>query len=210
VNQRLKIICFALVALCCNPCGAQSPKDSLAALQRGTATLKAHALDAAHSASSLAQNTASLVQDAAISGYINTKIAFNRNLADYDIDVSTNQGVVSLSGTLYFDSEASELIEMTTATAGVTGVDANKLSIVRSQQSFSDLVIAAKIRGLLVRERLLNNKSNPQVSIRCESKKGVVRLTGTATELAQLQRAIRLSRTIKGVTRIESEVKIAT
>ncbi len=159
--------------------------------------------------SAFANDTATLVKDSAITGYIKTKIALDKNLSVSDVDVSTNQGIVTLAGTVNSDKEASNLIQIAASAVGGKDVDASKLTIRKAEQPFTDLAITAKIRGIFLREKLFGDKDVPVISINVTTKNGIVYLSGSVETQAEADNAVKLARSVEGVTQVKSSVMVS-
>lgn len=160
----------------------------------------------AKDATKLVNDTANVLKDTAISTQINAKIALDKNLSQYDIEVNSNNGNVTLAGTVNSDSEASSLIQLAASTAGVKSVNATKLTVKSSDQPFSDMAITTKVKTKFLEEKLFGEKNVPMTSISVETKNGVVYLSGTADNANQIQTAIKLAGSVSGVSRVESTV----
>lgn len=87
----------------------------------------------------------------------------------------------------------------TTTTTPSNGIAANS----------SDALIAAKIKGLFVREEIFGKKdTSSPMAISVETKDGVVTLTGTAKDPKQLAQAVTLAKSVDGVKDVKSMVTI--
>jgi len=80
----------------------------------------------------LAKETLTFAQDTAITTYIYAKLASNSQLSSANIDVSTSDGKVALSGILNDESQVRTLIHLATSISGVKNVDTSQ--IITSQQ----------------------------------------------------------------------------
>ena len=159
-------------------------------------------------AASSSNDVVTAIQDTAITGYIKAKIAMDKNISATDADVTTNNGKVTLSGTVNSDVDASNLIQLAQSTSGVNEVDATNLNIKGSKQPFTDLAITAKIKGLFVREKLFSEKDVAVMSIHVETKNGVVYLTGTSQNEKEINNANALAKSVKGVSKVISTVTV--
>jgi hyperosmotically inducible protein len=148
------------------------------------------------------------VTDTAITAHIKAKIAMDKNISNSQVAVTTNNAVVALTGTVDSDSQASNVIALAESSPGVKDVDASNLKVKESKQPYSDTAITGKVKGLYLKEKLFSDKDVAAMTIHVETKNGVVYLTGTADNEAQAKNAIKLARSTKGVTRVESTVKV--
>ncbi|TAK78510.1 MAG: BON domain-containing protein, partial [Gammaproteobacteria bacterium] len=89
-------------------------------------------------------------------------------------------------------------------------VDASNLKIKESHQPFTDMLITAKIKGLFIKEKVFGDRDIAALNLSVETKNGVVYLTGIVDNQEQLQNALRLIRSVKGVKKVEYHVKQVT
>ncbi|MBA3660979.1 MAG: BON domain-containing protein [Gammaproteobacteria bacterium] len=145
--------------------------------------------------------------DTVITGKVKSKIALDPTISVFKVDVSTSNGVVMLSGTVNSDTDASALIEIAQSTDGVKDVDTGNLAIKNSSQPFTDTVITAKVKGVLIREKLLG-KDVPAVNVSVETNNGVVYLSGNVDTNLQATNAANLAKSVDGVKQVESRLKV--
>jgi hyperosmotically inducible protein len=146
-------------------------------------------------------------QDKTINQTIQSLISNNKTLSNLDVTVGTNQGVVTLSGNVDSDSQASSLIELAQSVVGVKDVDASNLSIKASEQPFKDMWTTAKIKGLFIQEKVFGDKDIAAMNISVETQNGVVYLTGVINNKQQLKNAIKIIEGVKDVKKVEYNVK---
>lgn len=158
---------------------------------------------------SLASMQVFAVSDTDITLAVQQKISSNVITENSGITVTTNSGVVSLSGDVMTENEASTAIESANSVDGVTDVNTDKLMIKNSSQPYQDAFITAKVKGLFIREKLFGDKPISAMSIDVETKNGIVYLTGTADTKEQEATAISLSKGVSGVTDVKSKVVIS-
>lgn len=77
----------------------------------------------ANEAVKIANKTVNLVKDSSITGYIYTQIALDDQLSQQNIDVSTDKGVVYLSGTVANTEQAQNAVKLAQAISGVKRVE---------------------------------------------------------------------------------------
>lgn len=156
------------------------------------------------------QQTPTPEEDKIITSSIKDLLKKSKTLAHEKIDVTTNQGVVTLSGLVSSDSQASSAVELAQSIIGVSDVNASKLEVKGSQQPLEDTLITAKAKGLLIREKLFGTKDTGALKISVETKNGVIYLTGHIDNPAQVQNAINVLQKIKGVSKVVYNVKKVT
>tara|TARA_Y100000782_G_scaffold25591_1_gene28238 strand:- start:131 stop:961 length:831 start_codon:yes stop_codon:yes gene_type:complete len=144
---------------------------------------------------------------------IKSKLLWNSNTEGLDIDVTTNNGVVTLTGTAQSD-EAKDLAGMLAKdTDGVHRVD-NEIRVngeataaAKAQnaaddagEAISDAWITSKVKSSYL---LSSNLSGLDISV--DTKNGVVALSGTVMSSEEKDLAIRTAENIKGVKEVTAE-----
>jgi hyperosmotically inducible protein len=123
-----------------------------------------------------------------------------------DIDISTQNGVVSLSGTVPSTEQANTLIELAQSTPGVTDVNISGLKIKDGQPPSSDSVLSAKVKGAFIQQQLFGSATNP-MTINISVKDGTVSLTGKSKDKAQAENATAIARKVAGVKHVDSKIE---
>ncbi len=75
----------------------------------------------------LVSNPALFIEDAAITGYIHAKLLLNKDIRN--VDVTTENAVVSLNGTVDTQDQADKLIKIASSVKGVKFVNTDRLTI---------------------------------------------------------------------------------
>lgn len=149
--------------------------------------------------------------DAKITTTIKDLIRKSKTLSKLNVQVSTNQGVVTLTGEVHSASQASSLIETAESVVGVSDVDTSKLTVKGGSQPLTDTYITAKVKGLFIREKLFGAKDIAAMNISVETKDGIVYLTGIIDNKQQIENAIDIIRkNIPEVKKVEYNVKEIT
>lgn len=148
------------------------------------------------------------IDDATITQNVQSKISAEPILSNQTISISTNQGVVSLTGTVTTGRQADTAVETAESVEGVQDVDASNLTVKDSKHPMDDSYITAKVKGAFLREKLFGDTDVPVMNIHVDTKNGVVYLTGKADNQDQLSKAISLAQAIKGVKKVDSKVRI--
>lgn len=92
----------------------------------GYATAQTAAQDVKDKTKAAGQKTAAVVTDAEITSAVKTKLLADKAVGGLQIDVDTNDGVVTLSGTVHSGTERAEALRLARNTKGVKSVK-NKL-----------------------------------------------------------------------------------
>ena len=154
--------------------------------------------------------TSSTIQptDTTIMSNVKSKIAADATISGLNVTVTSQGGVVSLVGQVNTDAEASKLIEIAESTPGVKDTDTAKLSVLKSDQPFTDMVITAKVRGTYIQEKLFSDKDISVTEINVETKNGIVYLSGTVDSQEKANNAVNLAKSISGVKSVESKIVV--
>ncbi|MGI3129140.1 BON domain-containing protein [Halopseudomonas pachastrellae] len=144
---------------------------------------------------------------------IKSKLLWNSNTEGLDIDVTTNNGVVTLSGTAQSDAAKDLAGMLAKDTDGVHRVDneirvnADATAAAKAQnaaddagEAISDAWITSKIKSSYL---LSSNLSGLDISV--DTKNGVVALSGTVMSSEEKDLAIQTAKNIKGVKEVTAE-----
>jgi hyperosmotically inducible protein len=146
------------------------------------------------------------VSDTSIVADIQKKLQDDPNTANLKVLISSNKGIIILSGDLATDVQLSSLIEDVQSVNGVIDIDTSKLNVQQSKQKFTDVVVTSKVKGLFLREKIFGNKLYPEWGINIETTDGVVYLTGVMDNAAQLEKALTLVNSVNGVKEVQAKL----
>jgi len=122
------------------------------------------------------------------------------------VTVETNNGIVKLMGIVDSQTEGVAAIQIAQSTKGVIDVDTSALYVKGdtrpSSQPIQDAYITAKVKGELIKEKLINRTEIAAIGIKVETKNGIVYLTGKVKNANQRQTIIKAVKSIYGVTQI--------
>ena len=161
------------------------------------------------------------VDDAEISAKIRARVIWSKSMSLLDVDVSTEDKVVTLSGSVGSDAERELLGRIAANTAGVESVR-NELSVsdqrslaARAKHETAEAVGAAG-RALSdgwittkVSASLALDESVDAGNIAVDTSAGVVRLSGSVASPAEAQSAVDIASSIEGVERVDAALRIA-
>lgn len=154
------------------------------------------------------QNLSQPLDDSAMTVKIKAKIAAEKSLSVFKVGVETTNGIVTLTGNVNSDADASKVIEIAESIDGVKDVDASQLTITQSTQPLTDVAITAKVKGLYIKEKLIGEKDIAALGINVETNNGVVYLTGSADNQQQIRNAIKIAQSVSGVKKVDSRIEI--
>jgi hyperosmotically inducible protein len=147
--------------------------------------------------------------DSTITSDVKNRIAADKSLEGTNVIVKTTNGVVTLSGTVASETQATKATEVVQSLNGVKDVDTSHLKVKDSQQPLTDAFITAKIKGIFIREKLFGDKDIAAMGITVETNNGIVSLGGTADSQVQANNAIKLARSVSGVKNVKSSIQIS-
>jgi hyperosmotically inducible periplasmic protein len=138
--------------------------------------------------------------DTLIVATINTRLKTNTCTHPYKISVSSTNGIVTLNGPVHSIIEASQAVQIAASTDGVIDVNTDNLVLQQAPiKPAGDSYITAKVRGLFLREQLIEKKHNV---IQIDTRDGTVYLSGRALDQIQANRMISAARSVNGVSKV--------
>lgn len=149
----------------------------------------------------VASNAKNMVTDSAITAAVKSVLLADTSTSSSNINVTTNNGVVTLSGTVQNADAADVAIEKAEAVQGVKDVN-SKLVVKTGDQPVTDSVITAKVKGLLMKEKIFGDQDISVTGVNVETKKGVVYLTGDQITREQMKNVRKIAKSVSGVKRV--------
>ena len=146
--------------------------------------------------------------DAATTRKVKTALGLSKRLAGFDIDVNTNNGIVTLSGRVPSEDAKSLAGEIARDTPGVTDVK-NEISVEPGAQPSSesvhveDLEIRVAILEALSHSHELGGKS---IDVKVDNR--TVTLSGTVETPAQRNGAEQIARAVDGVAGVTNNLTV--
>jgi len=149
------------------------------------------------------------ISDAVITTKITTKITENKNLNPLKITVSTDHGVVTLTGNVKDKHAFVEALRLAKKTQGVQSIDAEALNIKDVNTSVTDAYITAKVEAAVLKAKVLDDESIPLVGINASTSNGVVTLSGAVTNNDAIAPLIKRILAVHGVKQVVSHLHIS-
>lgn len=138
------------------------------------------------------------IKDKAISQAIETDLLFDQSVPAHLIDVMTNDGIVTLSGSVDNLLAKDRALEISETVKGVRSV-INRIDVKAIERSDSE------IRSD-VEDALLHDPAADSYEIKVSVKDGIVTLNGTVESWAEKQLARDVSKTVRGVKDVNNEI----
>lgn len=146
------------------------------------------------------------IDDATITTSVATKLAADPDIRKHNIDVDTQNQVVTLSGNVESEAEKKEAEQIARDTMGVQSVQ-NQLEVGADQDMFDgnpDTWITTKVKSQLAAD--LETRA---MNVDVDTNDRVVTLRGMVNEQADKQRAEEIARNTEGVTQVKNELQIS-
>lgn len=150
------------------------------------------------------QSANTQLSDNAITAKVETKLAADPDINPFNVAVTTNEGVVTLTGEVEKDRARDEAEKLAAATEGVVRVD-NEISIGKYTmgERVDDGWITTKVKTKIAADPELN-----PFNITVDTTEGVVTLTGRVETEADAEEAEELARATKGVLEVNNRLEI--
>lgn len=153
-------------------------------------------------------NNSGALEQTKITALVKSEIAANSHLSALKVHVSTimreGRTVVILSGPVDSNTDKDALVALAKDNSGVDEVDARAVQVKESTDTLSDASITAKVKAVYVKEGL--EKLGARVSV--ETVKGVVHLSGYLSTQAEIDQAVKLAKSVNGVTEVKSSLAV--
>jgi len=187
---------------------------SMMAVVLGTALMSGSALAATTTDSAGAKIDSSMKKvdnymgDSAITAKVKSALVDDKAIKSSDISVTTNAGVVTLSGFVVSQAEAEQAVAAATKVEGVKSVS-DKLHTKDSKDQSVKGYAGDSATTASVKAKLLADDIVPSRNVKVETTDGVVQLSGAVKDQAQSDRAESVAKTVDGVKSVKNDLKVA-
>ena len=147
------------------------------------------------------------LSDTVITTKITAKITKNNHLNPLNIKVTTNQGIVTLTGHVNNNQAFIDLLRIATYTDGVKSVNTYNLDIKQVNSAFKDAYITAKVETAILTAKVLDDESIPLVGINASTVDGIVTLTGEVDNEKSINLILKRVNAVPGVRKIVSQLQ---
>lgn len=144
------------------------------------------------------------MSDAGLTSRVKTRLAADPEVNPLNVDVDSEDGIVTLRGTVNDDATREEIEELTRRTDGVRSV-VNDITVGQKSvgERFADSTIVTKVKAKLAADPEIN-----PFNIDVDANRGVVTLSGTVAKKEAKEEAEHLARVTSGVKRVENRIKV--
>src|SRR5688572_5799430 len=188
---------------------------SMMAVVLGTALMSGSALAATTTTDSAGAKIDSSMKkvdnymgDSAITAKVKSALVDDKAIKSSDISVTTNSGVVTLSGFVGSQAEAEQAVAAATKVEGVKSVS-DKLHTKDSKDQSVKAYAGDSATTASVKAKLLADDIVPSRNVKVETTDGVVQLSAAVKDQAQSDRAESVAKTVDGVKRVKNDLKFA-
>ena len=140
---------------------------------------------------------------------ITAKFTKNKDLNPLKISVTTEHGVVKLSGTVKNKEAFVNALRLAVSTQGVKIVDTDKLQIKVVNSAITDAYITAKVEAAVLKAKVLDDESIPLVGVNASTKNGCVTLSGQLKSEKSIAYILKRVSAIRGVKKIISKLQVS-
>lgn len=148
------------------------------------------------------------LEDSVITTKIKAKFTKNRYLNPLKISVSTNHGVVTLSGFVHDKTAFVEALRLAKNTANVSSLEVDDLVIKETNTAFTDAYITTKVEAAILKAKVFYDESIPLVGVNATTTNGEVTLSGVVKNRKSVVVIIKQVNAIKGVKKIISNLEV--
>ena len=136
------------------------------------------------------------------------RYAENKRLNPFKITVSTENGVVSLTGNVSDKKAYVKALRIARETSGVKDIDCENLNVRKVNTALTDTMITAKIEASVLKAKVFDEDSIPLAGINAETNNGIVTLKGELPDEAAASAIIKRASAVHGVKKIISRLQV--
>lgn len=148
------------------------------------------------------------LSDSMITTIITAKYTKSHNLNPLKIHVTTDNGVVNLSGHVKNKEYYMEALSIAKNTKGVKKIETNNLEIKPENATITDAYITTKVEAAVLKAKILDDESIPLVGINAKTNNGVVVLSGQVKYRRSIIFLTKRVSELRGVRRVISKLKV--
>ncbi|WP_133128743.1 BON domain-containing protein [Legionella nagasakiensis] len=150
------------------------------------------------------------LSDSVITTIITAKYTKNKDLNPLKISVSTEDGIVQLSGHVKNKQAFVDALRLAKSTHGVKEVDTDNLEIKVVNTALADAYITAKVEAAILKAKVLDDESIPLVGINASTTNGIVTLSGDLKTDKSITAILKRVSSVRGVKKVISNLHLTT
>ena len=147
------------------------------------------------------------LSDSVITTKITAKYTKDHDLNPLKIRVTTQQGIVSLTGHVKNNESFVKALRLAKDTKGVKAVETEELIIKPVNTAFTDAYITAKVEAAVLKAKVFDDESIPLVGISAKTNNGTVTLSGQVKRDQSILAIVKWANKVHGVKKIISHLQ---
>jgi len=161
-------------------------------------------------ANDTSKKTEEVLDDTAITAKVKAAILAEPNLKSLQINVETDNGNVTLSGSVDSQEQLTRVQQLISSLAGVKGISNNLVvkstntATNNTEEAASDTSITTKVKAALLAEPNLKSRN-----IKVETNNGIVTLSGDLDSQEHIDKAQEITKPIAGVQDVKNNLNVA-
>lgn len=177
------------------------------ALATGTNSVESMASAAGAKIDSSIKKVDNYMDDSAITAKVKSALVDDKAIKSTDVSVETEQGVVTLSGFVSTQAEATQAVSAAGKVEGVKSVS-DKLHIKDGKEESVAGYASDTATTTSIKAKLLADDIVPSRMVKVETTDGVVQLSGSVKDKAQFERAESVAKSVDDVKSVKNDLKI--
>jgi len=154
-----------------------------------------------------AKTSSRYATDTVITAQVKAKLLAEDDMPSTKISVSTKDGIVSLSGKVDTQLQASKAVSIAQSVHGVNNVNADQLNITDSTSFLQDAFITAKVEGKIA-QLSVDRKINSKHDLHVETTNGVVHINGIIGKFDDARVVSDAVKNLDGVQDVKLDVQV--
>lgn len=151
---------------------------------------------------------ADIQSDKEMTAKIEALYATSPLLKSSKIEVQSNDNNISLKGALTTDMQYEKAVSLAQSVPDVIDVKVDELKVKESKAPIADTYITAKVKGMLMKEKLFGSKAVEYWPVSIETKNGVVYLVGKVDTEEQGKNIANIAKSINGVKSVNNIITV--
>ena len=149
-----------------------------------------------------------VVSDTLITSKVKALYAQSSLVEALDIDVTTVNQTVVLSGLVKTTAQYERAITLADSVNGVKSINDDNLVVKASDAPLTDSYTTAKVKSTFLKEKLFGSKAIEVWPVKVETKDSVVYLSGTVHTVKERANLIKLAQATSGVREVKSALTV--
>jgi hyperosmotically inducible protein len=150
--------------------------------------------------------SAGAIEDSALTIEVKAKLVSESDIPK-TISVTTNDGVVSLKGSVDTDLQAHRAVEVASSVEGVIDVVDAELKVKGSKSLLSDAIITAKVKGK-IRRLFVNKQIAAGYDLHVETTDQIVHIFGKVARSADIDTVVAIAKEVKEVKSVKTSITV--